>query len=83
MAAKRLCNKCQVRVCLGGVSGWWIEVIPEEGKKTLNFDDPVEAKSKRGSKSVLLRHKTRRPNTQIVSGIHKLAKYGASKKAPE
>lgn len=52
-------------------------------EKTLKFDNPVEAKSKRGSKSVLLRHKARYPNTQIVSGIHKLAKYEASKKAPE
>lgn len=73
--------RCEFR--LGGVSVWWIEAIPEEGKKTLNFDDPVEAKSKRGSKSALLRHKARCPNTQIVSGIRKLAKYGASKKAPE
>ena len=80
MAAKRLRNKCQVRVCLDGVSAWWVAAIPEEGKKTLNFDDPVEAKSKRGSKSVLLRHKARCPNTQIVSGIHKLAKYVANRK---
>lgn len=30
--------------CLGGVGVWWIAAIPEKGKKTLKFDDPVEAK---------------------------------------